>query len=115
MSAGVFCPEGALTVDTVGAQLRSVLPGVADGSIQIIDLGCASHADSAALALILSARRTAYKAGHSLTLRGLSEDLLALAELYGVSELIEPGSPKPDPAELGSTGSGATGSGLPGG
>jgi phospholipid transport system transporter-binding protein len=90
MSPTVFCPEGALTVDTVGVLLRQLLPGIADGSVQTLDLGCASHADSAALALILSARRAAHQAGRPLVLRGVSEELTALADLYGVAELIAP-------------------------
>lgn len=86
--AGVFSPDGELTVDSVGGLLKTLLPGVTDGDIAVLDLGRARRADSAALALIFSARRAAFAAGRRLAVRGIPPDLAALAELYGVETLL---------------------------
>ena len=89
MNSAVFQPADALTVDSVGGVLKTLLPAIARGEITALDLGQVRVADSAALALVLSCRRAARAAGRDLAVRGLSEDLAALAQLYGVSELIQ--------------------------
>ena len=89
MTNAVFQPTGALTVDSVGSVLQTLLPAIARGEVTALDLGQVGGADSAALALVLSCRRAARAAGRDLAVRGLSEDLAMLARLYGVSELIQ--------------------------
>lgn len=88
MSERVYRPTGALTVATVGAALDEVLPAIRAGTLDTLDFSRVAHADSAALALILAARRAALEAATPLTVCPLSDDLAALAELYGVGALI---------------------------
>jgi phospholipid transport system transporter-binding protein len=44
--------------------------------------------DSAAVAVLLSLQRRATAGGHALTFPGIPEGLAALAELYGVEEIL---------------------------
>ena len=78
---------GAVTVDSVGGLLRELQPRLAKG-LETLDFSGVETADSAALALLLSAMRQARKAGRTLTFTGLPPSFTTLAELYGVSELL---------------------------
>jgi phospholipid transport system transporter-binding protein len=78
---------GAVTVDSVGGLLRELQPQLAKG-IDTLDFSAVETADSAALALIFSAMRSARQAGHSLACTGLPASFTTLAELYGVSDLL---------------------------
>ena len=55
-----------------------------------IDFAGITGVDSAAVALLLDWRRMAVKRGKTLVFVNLPANLLALAELYGVAELIQP-------------------------
>jgi phospholipid transport system transporter-binding protein len=55
-----------------------------------IDFSGITNVDSAAVALLLDWRRMATKRGKTLLFVNLPANLLALAELYGVAELIQP-------------------------
>jgi phospholipid transport system transporter-binding protein len=55
-----------------------------------IDFAGVDQVDSSAVALLLQWRRTALLLGKELSFVNLPANLLALAELYGVSELIQP-------------------------
>ena len=55
-----------------------------------IDFAAITGVDSAAVALLLDWRRMAAKRGKTLVFVNLPANLLALAELYGVAELIQP-------------------------
>jgi phospholipid transport system transporter-binding protein len=55
-----------------------------------IDFSNVGTVDSAAVALLLEWRRTALARGKTLEFVNLPANLLALANLYGVSELIQP-------------------------
>ncbi|HTS84334.1 MAG TPA: STAS domain-containing protein [Usitatibacter sp.] len=55
-----------------------------------IDFSAVTGVDSAAVALLLDWRRMAHARGKTLIFVNLPANLLALAELYGVSELIQP-------------------------
>lgn len=81
---GVCRLTGLLTVDTVAERLRELRPHLAEGVTQL-DFSGVDHADSAALALIFSAQRAA---SGPLTVSGLPESFVTLAELYGVSDLL---------------------------
>ena len=86
MSDAVYRLDGALTLETVAAALAALPPAVARGDISALDFAGVTHCDSAALALILAARRAA--AGRALEIRNLPPRLADLAELYGVSVLL---------------------------
>jgi phospholipid transport system transporter-binding protein len=78
---------GALTVDTAAAVLESsreaALPKTG-----IVDLSGLDGVDSAAVAVLLAWRRRASLEGAELSFNGAPANLLALAELYGVEDLI---------------------------
>ncbi|HUL57140.1 MAG TPA: STAS domain-containing protein [Usitatibacter sp.] len=84
---------GELSFHTIPAVLarsaeysaRADLPGKLT-----IDFSAVTGVDSAAVALLLDWRRMAIARGRTLVFVNLPANLLALAELYGVSELIQP-------------------------
>jgi phospholipid transport system transporter-binding protein len=55
-----------------------------------IDFAAVTDVDSSAVALLLEWRREAARLGKGLNFVNLPANLLALAELYGVSGLIQP-------------------------
>jgi phospholipid transport system transporter-binding protein len=55
-----------------------------------IDFSKVSQVDSSAVALLLEWRREAARLGKTLFFVSLPANLMALAELYGVAELIQP-------------------------
>jgi len=55
-----------------------------------IDFAAVTGVDSSAVALLLEWRRRAAALGKTLVFVNLPANLLALAELYGVTELIQP-------------------------
>jgi phospholipid transport system transporter-binding protein len=79
--------QGALTVDNAASLLNELKPHLERG-IQTLDLSAVEKVDSAALALIFGSLRQSRAAGHELRLAGLSANILTLAELYGVAELL---------------------------
>ena len=79
--------QGALTVDNAASLLNELKPHLERG-IQTLDLSAVEQADSAALALIFSSLRQSRAAGHELRLAPLPANILTLAELYGVAELL---------------------------
>jgi|SRR5579864_4311738 phospholipid transport system transporter-binding protein len=78
---------GSLTVDTAASVLESsrkaALPGTG-----IVDLGGLETVDSAAVAVLLAWRRRAGAEGVALMFTAAPASLSALADLYGVEELI---------------------------
>ena len=55
-----------------------------------IDFSGITAVDSAAVALLLEWRRLAQQRGKHLSFTNLPANLLALAELYGVADIIQP-------------------------
>jgi len=55
-----------------------------------IDFAAITGVDSSAVALLLEWRRQALRRGKTLIFANLPANLMALAELYGVAELIQP-------------------------
>ena len=89
----VLALQGPLSFET--------LPGVLAQSEQFtaradlpdrltIDFSGITAVDSSAVALLLEWRRQAMRLGKALEFVNLPPNLLALAQLYGVSELIQP-------------------------
>ncbi|MDQ2963298.1 MAG: STAS domain-containing protein [Pseudomonadota bacterium] len=78
---------GALTVDTAAnvleASREAALPGTG-----IVSFAAVDTADSAAVAVLLAWRRRAASEGKDLSFVDVPASLSALAELYGVEELI---------------------------
>lgn len=87
MSAGgQWAPDGALTLQTAGAVLVEARAAVGGGGR--VDLSGVGEADSAAVALLVDLQRRCRASGGHLDITGMPEGLRALAELYGVSELL---------------------------
>ena len=91
----VLALSGGLSFET--------LPAVLEQSVQYaertdlpdrltIDFSDVSDVDSSAVALLLEWRRQASQRGKRLDFVNLPANLLALAELYGVADLIQPRS-----------------------
>jgi phospholipid transport system transporter-binding protein len=68
------------------AALGAALP--ADGSASAIDASALREFDTAALALLLQAKRLAQAAGRGFEVSGAPPKLQQLAQLYGVYELL---------------------------
>jgi phospholipid transport system transporter-binding protein len=81
--------EGAVTLDTVPGLISAAeehFRGGAGG----IDFAAVTEVDSAAVALALEWMRQAERANVALRLVNVPPSLQNLAELYGVSELLQP-------------------------
>ena len=79
--------DGPVTLATHVALRDAAAPLFGDGSLDIDWSGVAA-VDSSALCLILHWRRSATAAGHTITQSKLPGGVTALAELYGLSDLI---------------------------
>ncbi len=85
---GVASLQGPVTLETAAGLLAQLKPLIA-ANLKMVSFRQISEVDSAALGLILSCRREATSHGRdNLKFIDLPENLTALAELYGVSELI---------------------------
>ena len=95
-SGEVLALTGALSFET--------LPGVLEESARYtsrtdlperltIDFAGITAVDSSAVALLLEWRREAQRLGKSLAFVNLPPNLVALATLYGVVDLIQPDAP----------------------
>ena len=91
----VIALPAVLTVEAVTAAraplLRS-LQGLAAGTPVVLDAAAVRQFDSAGLALLLAARRQAQALQQSLVVQGWPQSLRALAQVYGVLELLDPHS-----------------------
>ena len=79
-----------LTLDTAAAALRALHaePAAAGGAALAIDASALTRFDSAALALLLQARRQAQATGRDFAVHGAPAALVQLARLYGVHALL---------------------------
>lgn len=75
--------QGPVTVDTLAGLLRELR--ARRDAVRTLDFSGVGQIDSAVLALVLGARRLA---GDELAVRGLPPGFGALAELYGVADLL---------------------------
>lgn len=85
-SIDAWAPQGALTLQTVGA-LRETARAQAAASGRV-DLAGVGEADSAALALLIDLLRVAKAAGDKLEILNLPAGLMALAALYDIGDLL---------------------------
>jgi phospholipid transport system transporter-binding protein len=89
----VLALKGELSFDTIPQVLEESAAYAARTDLPdrlTIDFSGITSVDSAAVALLLDWRRMAVKRGKTLVFVNLPANLLALAELYGVAELIQP-------------------------
>ena len=79
--------QGSLTMDTVPALFETGLQHLASEDFQL-DLSQVDSVDSAAVSMLLGWSRAARNTRHVLRVKGLPQDLLSLANLYGVAEML---------------------------
>jgi phospholipid transport system transporter-binding protein len=83
--------SGALTMDSA-AQVLSASGEAALPSSGVISLSGVDRVDSAGVAVLLAWERRAAAEGKSLSFAEVPLNLAALAKLYGVVELLAPGT-----------------------
>jgi len=91
--ADALALEGALSFETLPrvlaeSQAYSARPDLPERLT--IDFSAITEVDSSAVALLLEWRREAVRRGKGVNFVNLPANLLALAELYGVTGLIQP-------------------------
>ncbi|AXE29680.1 NTP-binding protein [Chromobacterium phragmitis] len=87
---GAASLAGRVDMASCAGLVRPLTQLAAQGPLRL-DLSGITSADSAALALLLSARRAAEGAGHALTLSGMPAGLATLAGLYDLEPLLRAG------------------------
>ena len=84
---GRLVVSGCLTIATVPALFETGLQHLT-GEDLLVDFSQVEAVDSAAVSMLLGWLRAAQRSQHALRITGLPEDLLSLADLYGVTELL---------------------------
>jgi phospholipid transport system transporter-binding protein len=79
--------RGSLTMETVPALFESGLQQLAGDDLHV-DFSQVDSVDSAAVSMLLGWSRAARRLHHELRVKSLPEDLLSLAHLYGVAEML---------------------------
>ena len=79
--------QGSVNIETVPALFESGLQQLLSDDLQL-DFSQVESVDSAAVSMLLGLVRAAQSTRHGLRVKGLSENLLSLARLYGVAELL---------------------------
>lgn len=79
--------SGPLTIATVPALFATGLQHLTSEDM-LVDFSGVEAVDSAAVSLLLGWLRAAQRSQHTLSVTGLPDDLLSLAQLYGVVELL---------------------------
>jgi phospholipid transport system transporter-binding protein len=74
-------------METVAALFNTGLPPDGDGTL-VIDLAQVEAVDSAAVSLLLSWLRRAQRDQLAISFANVPDNLLSLARLYGVAELL---------------------------
>lgn len=83
--------KGGLTIATVPTLFQAGLQHLSEADFQV-DLSQVDSVDSSAVSMLLGWSRAAQRVKHGLQVKGLPEDLLSLAHLYGVAEMLPPQS-----------------------
>jgi len=78
---------GRLTIATVPALFEAGLQHLASEDL-LVDFSRVEAVDSAAVSMLLGWLRAAQRHQRTLHVTGLPDDLLSLARLYGVAELL---------------------------
>lgn len=83
LPATLTLSEAALWVDQINIELRDPSRGEL-----VVDAAALTHFDSSVLALLLQVRREAIRQQRPYAVRGAPTKLMALAQMYGVKELL---------------------------
>lgn len=83
LPASLGLKEAAGVLQSLRAQMQQE-----PGAQTVIDAAGLRHFDSSALAVLLDCKREATRRNKGFSLRGAPPKLLALADLYGVRELL---------------------------
>lgn len=86
--AAVALPA-SVTMDDASRALRAIEAALASGGDLAVDASALQEVDTAAVALLLQARRLAQARGVGFALTGAPPKLVALAKLYGVESLLD--------------------------
>jgi phospholipid transport system transporter-binding protein len=79
--------RGSLNMDTVPTLFETGLKQLAGKDLNV-DFSQVESVDSAAVGMLLGWARSARHLQHVLRVKGLPEELLSLAHLYGVAEML---------------------------
>jgi len=79
--------RGAVTMETVSLLFNAGLPYVLKADMRV-DFSQAETVDSAAVGMLLAWTRAAQRAHRSLRVSALPDDVLSLANLYSVADLL---------------------------
>jgi phospholipid transport system transporter-binding protein len=79
--------SGPVTLANVAGLLEEARAALA-GGVRAVDLGEVTELDSSLLAALLSWLREAKERGRALSFARLPQDLVTLAQLYGVAQLL---------------------------
>jgi len=79
--------RGRLTMATVPSLYKTGLQYLSEEDL-LVDFSSVEAVDSAAVSMLLCWARDAQDRQRKLRVTGLSDDLLSLAKLYGVTELL---------------------------
>jgi phospholipid transport system transporter-binding protein len=79
--------SGGLTIETVPALFETGLQHLASQDMQV-DFSKVETVDSAAVSMLLGWARAATRGKRDLRVLNLPDDLLSLARLYGVADLL---------------------------
>ena len=79
--------SGPVTLANVAGLLEEARTAFADG-VRAVDLGEVTELDSSLLAVLLCWLREAKGRGRELSFARLPQDLVTLAQLYGVAQLL---------------------------
>lgn len=84
---GKLVVRGRLTIETVPALFQAGVQHLAQEDL-LVDLSAVEAVDSAAVSMLLGWARAARRASRELRVVGMPADLLALAGLYGVADML---------------------------
>jgi phospholipid transport system transporter-binding protein len=79
--------SGAMTLDTARTLLDQGVQQLRDGA-QVFDLASVQELDSSGLTVVFGWQRAAARLGKSVRIANPPRNLLSLAELYGVAQLL---------------------------
>jgi phospholipid transport system transporter-binding protein len=79
--------QGSVNIETVPALFEAGLQQILNDNLQV-DFTQVESVDSAAVSLLLGLVRAAQRTRHDFRVKGLPENLLSLARLYGVAEFL---------------------------
>lgn len=87
LNGNVATVEGVMTLETAAALLKAGEEAIA-ASTTVFDLAAVTAMDSSGLAVVFGWMRAARNAGRSLSLSNPPANLVSLADVYGVRDLL---------------------------